>query len=110
MTVSHKEAMRDPGWAGSTATCQPEASPLPHGHCQPQGSLKPDGTPTDQVASSWPSTAGENQSGSTVPSPLFCASERQGLQVLWQLDQLLGKHRCPGEASGRKLGLFRGLG
>lgn len=36
MTVGRREVMRQWGCTGTTAMCQPEASPLTHGHCQPE--------------------------------------------------------------------------
>lgn len=74
-----------------------------------QSFLKPDRTPTGQAASSQPSTEGKPK-WFYGPIPLFSALGRQGARVPGGWDQLLGKQRCPGEASGRKLGLFSGLG
>lgn len=74
-----------------------------------QSFLKLDGTPTGQASKFSAQGRGKTKMALLSHSTVLCLGKaRSPSPGGW--DQLLGKQRCPGDASGRKLGLFSGLG
>lgn len=90
--------------------CLPKARPLPQGPCQPELS---EARWDPHKARQQVLSLVQREKTKLAPSShlhVLCAFRRQEPKSPGQWYQLLGKHRCPGEASGRKLCLFRGLG
>lgn len=67
------------------------------------------GTPTGRASKFSAQYRGNTKMALLSHSTVLCLGKaRSPSPGGW--DQLLGKQRCPGEVSGRKLGLFSGLG